>query len=503
MGVDYELNFEINSKEKKVAKLRDEKLDFWIQNNLNVLLVGHKGVGKSSRVLDAFKKHGLKYKYFSAPTMDPWVDFLGVPKEQQDENGPFLELVKPKEFRDDNIEVIFMDEFNRAHKKVKNALMELIQFKSINGKQFKNLRMVWAAINPSDEGTYDVEEMDEAQEDRFQVQFHLDYEPDKEWFVEKFGEKVGKAAVEWWHDLPEPMKEKISPRRLEYAMNMNSLAGGDLRDVLPKECNINKLVTTIRTGPISETLKKMFEAKDELEAKKFLAIENNYAASIKSLLSPHELKANKKEWFNFYLPCLPAEKLSSVFATEVPIQDFMITNYEIYSDLINEIIEANKNTRLVKKIKRLVGDSALVISILSPTNDDNYTKPKHGSLPIKDWSKQLLVYETCPTETTIQRLNVFEEIVDHIPEKLSLKEALDTIHLINNTIGKCWPQTIRDIKPLMGVLNHCLQQVDENKEKPWKDTLKDHYYKIRVIIEKVVKLQWKKKLYRPKLPATV
>ena len=44
-----------------------------------------------------------------------------------------------------------MDEFSRAHKKVRNAVMELIQFKSINGRKFKNLKIVWAAINPDDD----------------------------------------------------------------------------------------------------------------------------------------------------------------------------------------------------------------------------------------------------------------------------------------------------------------------------------------------------------------
>ena len=40
------------------------------------------------------------------------------------------------------------DELNRAKPKVRNAVMELIQFRSINGIKFNNLRMIWAAINP-------------------------------------------------------------------------------------------------------------------------------------------------------------------------------------------------------------------------------------------------------------------------------------------------------------------------------------------------------------------
>ena len=79
--------------------------------------------------------------------MHPWVDFIGVPKEKTDDNGnSYLDLVRPQEFQDDEVEAIFMDEFSSfTHKKVRNAVMELIQFKSINGRKFKNLKIVWAS----------------------------------------------------------------------------------------------------------------------------------------------------------------------------------------------------------------------------------------------------------------------------------------------------------------------------------------------------------------------
>ena len=127
--------------------LKPNNFDFWIENNLNVLLRGKHGVGKTAMVVDAFERNNLKYKYFSASTMGPWVDFIGVPKEKTDENGnSYLDLVRPQEFQDDEVEAIFMDEFSRAHKKVRNAVMELIQFKSINGRKFKNLKIVWAPL---------------------------------------------------------------------------------------------------------------------------------------------------------------------------------------------------------------------------------------------------------------------------------------------------------------------------------------------------------------------
>lgn len=115
-----------------------QKLDFWVENNMNVLLKAKHGVGKTHIITDTFKRHNLNYLYFSGSTMDPWVDFVGVPKEFTDENGvTFLDLVRPKSFAYDDVQAIFIDELNRSPAKVRNAIMELLQFKSINGKKIQ------------------------------------------------------------------------------------------------------------------------------------------------------------------------------------------------------------------------------------------------------------------------------------------------------------------------------------------------------------------------------
>ena len=64
----------------------DKKIEFWIENSQNVLFIGRHGVGKTAIVKDAFERRSINYRYFSASTMDPWVDFVGVPKEKT-ENG--------------------------------------------------------------------------------------------------------------------------------------------------------------------------------------------------------------------------------------------------------------------------------------------------------------------------------------------------------------------------------------------------------------------------------
>ncbi len=68
------------------------KLDFWNENELDVVFLSRHGVGKTAMAIDAFNRKKLKWLNFSAGTMDPWVDFIGVPKAHKDADGSYLEL---------------------------------------------------------------------------------------------------------------------------------------------------------------------------------------------------------------------------------------------------------------------------------------------------------------------------------------------------------------------------------------------------------------------------
>lgn len=244
-------------------KTIDEKLDFWLQHNWNVLLVGSHGIGKTTVVSQAFDRANLNWQYFSAPTMDPWVDFIGVPKEKIDPvtGASYLDLIRPQAFENDEVEAIFIDEFNRAKDKVTNALLQLIQFKSINGRKFNNLKVVWAAINPADEaGTYHVEEMDPANEDRFHIKYELPSEPNRSHFVSKYGDRLGNRAVDWWtNNLPEEIRPLVSPRRLDYALEI-FVAGGDLADCLPRDARPKTLKSVLeRVGLTSSHTDRWLE----------------------------------------------------------------------------------------------------------------------------------------------------------------------------------------------------------------------------------------------------
>lgn len=299
--------------------IRDEKLDFWLMNGFNVLFVGKHGVGKTATINACFTRNGLvlgeTFLYFSAATLDPWVDLVGVPKERAGDDGiPYLDLVRPRPLAAGTVRALFFDEFNRSHKKTRNAVMELLQFKSINGKPFPNLRVVWAAVNP-DDGRYDVEPLDPAQMDRFHVTIVVPYKPSLTWFSQRFGERVAKGAVAWWEELPDEEKEKVSPRRLEYALRMDE-AGGDIRDVLPASSNVTRLHEMLRSGPASERAEALFQARDVDAARLFLAHENNLTASIR-----HVTGSDAR--MGFFLPLVQKERLAALMSEQDQVCSFV------------------------------------------------------------------------------------------------------------------------------------------------------------------------------------
>jgi hypothetical protein len=291
------------------------KLDFWIKNNLNVLLVGDHGVGKSAHIISAFNRANLRWKYFSGSTMDVWTDLVGTPKEVKDESGSsYLGFIRPKEFEDDAVDAIFIDEFNRSAPKVRNACMELIQFKSINGRKFNNLKFVWAAINPYDEeSTYDVDRLDPAQQDRFQVLYTLPNDPDEDYFTATFG-SIGQKAVKWWNYIPEEHQPLVSPRRLQYAIEYYNI-GGDLTDVLPAIVKPKSLKNAIETMDRDLTHDQKWQQDPELYLNQICSRtdDTDVVAAFQSLMGLSMDKAAS------YCEKLPANKLKLLANNEKTI----------------------------------------------------------------------------------------------------------------------------------------------------------------------------------------
>jgi len=187
-------------------------LETYIQNGFNILLQGKHGVGKTAVLNQACESLGWNLKYYSASSLDPYTDLVGVPEFITNEHGErVLRSVRPQEIND--AEVVFFDELNRAEPKVLNAVFELIQFRSINGEKLPNLKCVVAAQNPPD-GDYTVEPLDPALADRFQI--FLTIEPEVSLsYLQSVLEKDTADALVKWHKDHGKKADYVSPRRIE------------------------------------------------------------------------------------------------------------------------------------------------------------------------------------------------------------------------------------------------------------------------------------------------
>lgn len=452
--------------------LDKNKLIFWAQNNLNVILVGEHGTGKTAQVKETFDEvFPGKWRYFSGATLDPWVDFIGTPKERFDEHGvPYLDLVRPKEFATDSIEAIFMDEYNRSHKKVRNALMELIQFKSINGRKFHNLKVVWAAVNPdTEEDIYDVDKADPAQLDRFQIRVEVPYLPDPKYFNKKFGE-IGLTAIEWWEGLPKEMQKKVSPRRLDYALDVYNI-NGDIRDVLDKETNPAKLKNMLGEGSFVKQLDSLYKARDYEKAKEFLKNENNYANCINDILKKNVYK-------DFFLPQLSKEKLIALATEKYPVLMFVVhksPDSRVLKEVVLHMLEHSKHGNTIRKeITKWPRLDNCYCGVKSIMNYDNWGTSekkvnKVNAVTKYDENKLIGFLSTLEKETatTATRQNILDELYSQLPEKFETSDGFwYYIKVLENILERSQVDTIKKNEDkILGLFNYCLETISKTTQK--------------------------------------
>jgi ATPase family associated with various cellular activities (AAA) len=235
---------------------------------LNVLLVGPHGVGKTALLTGVANDLGLRMKYYSSSTLDPFVDLVGLPVPHVNAQGKHTVMFH----RPDDInqaELVFFDELNRAQPKVLNAVFEMIQFRSINGEPLPNLKAVFAACNPASE-EYNVADLDPALLDRFHIHMTFAPGPDREWYIARFGKLSGAALYDWWAaDLKKEQQSLVSPRKLEH-IGILLEKGLD-----PKQTN-----THLHNLPFGQLQARIANDHGVIDIKDFLSDPKGFAAKV-------------------------------------------------------------------------------------------------------------------------------------------------------------------------------------------------------------------------------
>lgn len=412
------------------------KYDGWIKRKLNVMFRGKKGIGKSEKVIAAFNRNYGEgnWLYFSASTMDPWLDFIGAPKEAIDEETgkSYLKMIRPAALEFGTIKAIMFDEYNRAPTKIRNAVMELMQFKSINGHKFEHLETIWAAINPHDDaGTYNVEYIDPAEEDRFQVIVDLPYDVDPDWFRTAYGNE-GYAAAMWWRKQSDEIKDEISPRRLNYAVK-EYLEEGDLYDILPPRANIVDLISHMNDGSYKQRLSQLYALNNEADV--IHAFSNhNFFNGTKELIVAND------NYLEYFIPYVPKDEIVNFYLSEQRVRKAMSSmNYNDYQYWFDPIINS-ENTKLVTGIKtgierwrsRFVGPEGYTdieyIDMVanSQKNFAFISEPDKRRDLINQFGKILNSTIVLKEETYRKMLGVMLEVLHHVKDDKSYRHAVVT-----------------------------------------------------------------------------
>lgn len=180
--------------------------EFLLKAEKPVLLIGEHGVGKTSVLRSISTNFNLKMHELNAATMDPFVHIVGLPVTHEGK----VTMTPPDALM--SAEMLFIDEINRADRPSRNALMEIICDKSVNGVALPNLKLIVAAMNPPD-GEYQVDALDTALDDRFLYRFNV--KRDISYALNLLTDEKQKAAVrKWYSNLDAPP----SPRRLTWVV---------------------------------------------------------------------------------------------------------------------------------------------------------------------------------------------------------------------------------------------------------------------------------------------
>lgn len=245
-----------------------EILSVAAQEGLNVLLEGPHGTGKTALIVAVANALGMKLKYYSASTLDPFTDLVGLPVPHVNAQGNhIIRFHRPDDIN--QADLVFFDEFNRAQPKVLNAVFEMIQFKSINGEPLPKLKAVFAASNPASE-EYNVTDLDPALQDRFHIHMTFAPGPDREWFINRFGQNIGAALYDWWAaDLKKEQQRLVSPRKLEH-----------IGILLEQDLDPRQVVNTLHNLPFGQLHARIKHRDGVLDIKDFLADPAGFASKV-------------------------------------------------------------------------------------------------------------------------------------------------------------------------------------------------------------------------------
>jgi hypothetical protein len=208
----------------------------------NIRIIGHTGVGKTSRCLHILNEMGLETVMLPAPNTDPYLRMGGLPHVTVVDQNRFLDFVRSPDI--EKMQVLYIDEFARGTREFHQQAFEILNAvagrkRTLMGIPVPNLMSVVTTDNPADSDDtirYDVATLEHAIETRFHAHLWMEGSPDIDWLSDTFlmfetewsescftppnalpHRFVARCLVKWWEEnLDDAGRLAISPRVLEY-----------------------------------------------------------------------------------------------------------------------------------------------------------------------------------------------------------------------------------------------------------------------------------------------
>lgn len=311
------MSMNFNETKKLIDEFRKADL------NLVPLLYGHTGIGKTELVKEYCEEHGIDCLVLHVAQLEP-SDFIGLYKINEDGRTntcppswlPYKKaenMTNIKKMMDGVINpnggIIFLDEVNRGHEDIRQALYELINDRRLHTYQLPPKYTIVAAANPTQ--GYETYEFDPALVNRFAW---VEFVPDKK---ETVGYLVGKysnsAVAAWLKGDPDKLiistdhlsmddSKQLTPRIAEHAIKIFE----QMKEDNCTKLFINKTLATIMArGDVDSFLAFQKEA-EMLDVKSILNGDSKTLEKLKGHIENKRLDilsvvtSNMNNFFNDY-----------------------------------------------------------------------------------------------------------------------------------------------------------------------------------------------------------
>jgi len=186
--------------------------------NQPLLLIGHTGVGKSESLKQAAVEMKIDAKVIDL-SLKERVDLAGMPYRQTEEGREVTRFAPPSELPNAGKGLLVFEELNRAPREVIAPCLQLLTDRRFNDYVLPPGYLPVAAINPPDDGDYQVAELDVALMARFLV---VTVEPcAREWVRWAAANGVYPLVIEFVASTPKIFDaERSNPRSWTYVSDI-------------------------------------------------------------------------------------------------------------------------------------------------------------------------------------------------------------------------------------------------------------------------------------------